>query len=227
MPRRQGVVAVAAERLADGLHDAAPVGVAAVERRLDERRVGDGAGDRLGLRPSSLAPVTVSLIVRVEPSPSATMERASASSAASERLAEPRQPLLPGPHARGAVAEAEDRVVGRLLAVHGDAVEGPVDGAVQQLRPGGLAHDRVAGDEAQHRRHVGADHAAALGGEPELDLALAAAADLEGAVLGVLVGGADGGGEVLGGLGVAAAGQRGRGGGDAGLDLRPSAGARR
>ena len=43
-PRPAGV----AERLAGGLDDAPPVGVAAEEGGLDERRIGDGARDALG-----------------------------------------------------------------------------------------------------------------------------------------------------------------------------------
>ena len=82
--------AVPAEGLADGLHDAAPVGVTAEEGRLDQRRVGRRRGRRAPPAVAS-APVTVRRTVCVAPSPSATMEMARASSAAVSASPEPGQ----------------------------------------------------------------------------------------------------------------------------------------
>ena len=123
-------------------------------------------------RPASLAPVTVSFIVRVEPSPSATIERASERSAASSARPSRASPSSPGftpeaPLQRPSTVSLVDSWPSTVIMLN-DSVDGPV----QQLRPGGLADLGVAGDEAEHRRHVGADHAAALGGEAEPDLAL-------------------------------------------------------
>ena len=61
------------------------------------------------------------------------------------------------------VAKAKQRVRGRGVAVDGDGVE-RVDDALAQQRLQRRRRDRRVGeDEGQHRRHVGRDHAGALG----------------------------------------------------------------
>ena len=67
------------------LGDPAPVGVAAVERGLDQRRVGDRPRDPLGLLAPTRASATSTRPTRVAPSPSATISSASWSRTASSR----------------------------------------------------------------------------------------------------------------------------------------------
>ena len=74
---------LAGERHPGRLRDPAPVRVAAVERRLDQRRVGDRARDPLGLASPAAAPRPRPAPTRVAPSPSATISSASCSSTAS------------------------------------------------------------------------------------------------------------------------------------------------
>uniref|UniRef100_A0A0N4ZZN3 PE-PGRS family protein n=1 Tax=Parastrongyloides trichosuri TaxID=131310 RepID=A0A0N4ZZN3_PARTI len=84
------------------------------------------------------------------------------------------QPAVADPadarRARGAGGEQQGRVIGRGVAVHGDAVEGGADVQVQQ----GLQHRRgdvgVGDDEGQHGGHVRRDHARALGDAGDLHL---------------------------------------------------------
>ena len=122
--------------LADGLHDAAPVGVAAEEGRLDERRVGHGPRDAPRPRRASLAPSTVRRIVRVAPSPSATMATARRSRAGVSASPEHRQARRArASHPTLRWQRPIDGVVGRLLPVDRDAVERAVDGAAAAGRP--------------------------------------------------------------------------------------------
>ena len=95
-------------------------GIAAEERRLDQRRVGDRAGDPLRLLARSAAPRASTRPTRVAPSPSATISSASCSSTASSR------PSGSGSPARAARLE-QDGVVGRHLPVDRDPLEGGVD----------------------------------------------------------------------------------------------------
>ena len=98
------------------LGDPAPVGVAAVERGLDERRVGDRPRDPLGLLVARGLARPRARPTRVAPSPSATISSASCSSTASS-----------SPSGSGAPGRAgrlqQHGVVGAHLAVDGDPLE--------------------------------------------------------------------------------------------------------
>ena len=144
-------------------------GVAAVQRGLDQRRVGDRARDALDAR--LVAAAHDDAADAPAPSPSRTMSsaswRSSASSASPKRSSSSvsgatATPLAPAGH--------EDRgVVRRELAVDADAVERALDADAEQQVGGLGASARVGLHEAQHRREARLDHARALGlgGEPD------------------------------------------------------------
>ncbi len=144
------------------LHDPPPVGVGAVQRRLHERRVGDGARDRLDARlmpaahdhaPDPLG----ALAVGDHHDRELAQERV-------ERLAEQQLVLALGRdlHPARARADQDRRVVGRELAVDRGAVERALDAHAEQ-QVGRLRPERGVGlHEAQHRREVRRDHPGAL-----------------------------------------------------------------
>ena len=67
-------------------------------------------------------------------------------------------------HAGCAGRDQHEGVVGRGVAVHRDAVERAVRGLRDQsLRAAAALTRGIGGDEAEHGRHVGMDHAGALG----------------------------------------------------------------
>ena len=143
----------AGQRHADGLHDAPPVGVAAVQRGLDQRRVGDRARGA-PRRSSPWPPRTTTRPMRLAPSPSRTMSSASWRSSASSAWPKRSSSSDSGStaHAAGARAHEDRRVVGRELAVDGDAVERALHAHAEQ-QVGGLGRQRGVGlHEAQHRR---------------------------------------------------------------------------
>ena len=155
--------------LADGHDHAAPIRVLAGDRRLHQRRVGDGKRDpargfrRLGAghphRDELRRPLSVlhHLMGEIEQQ-------------LGEGHAEVRQPrIVREPDARRAArrrragGEQQERVARRGVAVDGDGVEGRVGGGSEDLaqRPG---LDRGVGEEeGEHGRHVRRDHAGALG----------------------------------------------------------------
>ena len=167
---------LAGQRHAGRLGDPAPVGVAAEQRRLDQRRVGDRARDPLGLGGrgglGDLDPADPDGALAV-----GTISIASCSSTASSR-----------PSGSGCAGRAgrlqQHGVVGAHLAVDGDPLEGGVDGGAQ--RGVGVLDDGVGLDEAEHRREVRLDHPRPLrlGGEGH-------AAGPQGAALRPAVGGED------------------------------------
>ena len=112
---------------AGGADDPAPVGVAAVHAGLDQRRVGDGPGDLLGLSLVFGARPPTSRMILVAPSPSATIIRAMRRSMASRAAPRRRSPSAPGLHAGSAAAQEQHRVVGAHLAVDRHPVERAVD----------------------------------------------------------------------------------------------------
>ncbi len=167
----------AAQGTADGLRDASPVRVPAVQRGLDQRRVGHRAGGE-----------PAGVLVRAGDDDAAGALRPLAVADDQQReLAQDgveREPELRlvlrlrlDLHAALAAAHEDRGVVGRELAVDGDAVEGALHAHAEQQVGGGAGHLRVRLDEAQHGREVGLDHprALALGGEVD-----DAAAELDG-----------------------------------------------
>ena len=151
-------------------------GSAAEERRLDQRRIADRAGHGGGLaivpgaahgqtdRPGRAFAV-------------AHQGHRQRQHGGLERLLEDGQRRAGHGHARGAVGQAEDHVVGRLLAVDRDAVEGARHDPAQQVVERRLGDDRVGGHEAQRRRHARRDHAGALGGQADAHRPLAGRRD--------------------------------------------------
>src|SRR3954463_6057825 len=184
------------ERAADGLGDAAPVGVAAVEGRLDERRVRHGAGRPLDGRAvaaghDDAADPLGALAVADD------LERELAPGRG-EGLAEGELVRRLGldPHAARAAGHEQDRVVRRELAVDADAVERALDRHPEQ-EVGGLARERRVGlHEAEHRREARLDHAGALGLRAEPHGGAARQRDVDRRALLEGVGGHDRGGEV-------------------------------
>ena len=113
---------------ARGLQHPPPVGVAAVDGRLDQRAVGDpaGHGQRLLL---AAGPPTCTLTTLVPPSASASI--CPARSRQTARTASARSPGRPAP--RRPRGQQQHRVVGRLGPVHGDPVEGGRDARRQRV----------------------------------------------------------------------------------------------
>ena len=65
-------------------------------------------------------------------------------------------------HARLPAGDEDKRVVGRGIAINGNAVEGFVGGFLDQRIKQRLRHPGIRGNETEHRRHVWPDHAGAL-----------------------------------------------------------------
>ena len=165
--------------LADRHHDAAPVGVLARAGGLDQRRIGDRERDPLGR------------LARGRALDADLDELARALAVADDLMGEIEQQLveraLEGGEARiggvgdlgraalsrGAGREQQQRVGGRGVAVDGDAVERALHRLRQQRLQRRRGDRRVGEDERQHRRHVGRDHAGALGDAVDDDLGLA------------------------------------------------------
>ena len=162
--------AVPGQRRADGLHDPAPVRVAAVQRGLHERRVGDRA--RGASTPSACPPRTTTRAIRRGALAVGDHHDRELAQQRVERLAEAQLVLALGRDldAAGAGAHQDRGVVGRQLPVDRGAVEGALDAhAQQQLGASRRAALGVGLDEAQHRGEARRDHprALALGAEPD------------------------------------------------------------
>src|SRR5258708_4285015 len=161
----------AGERAADGLHDASPVRIPAVQRGLDEGRVGDRAGGCLDVVLVSAAhdhPRRAPGALAVDHHHHGQLAKQGV-----QRLAEAQLVLaLGGDRDRGGAGGHQDRrVVGRELAVHRSAVEGALHAYTEQ-QVGGLGRQRrVCLYEAQHRGELRRDHAGALALRAEPDSA--------------------------------------------------------
>ena len=92
--------------------------------------------------------------------------------------------------ARLAGREGEYGVAGRGIAIHGDAGKGPLVRGRKHLLQQRRFDRGVGEDIAQHRRHVGRDHARSLDDADQIDARLADQRAGAGA-LGIGVGGAD------------------------------------
>jgi hypothetical protein len=178
------------KRRADSLGDAAPVRVAAVQRGLDQGRVGHRPRGALDMR-------AVTAAHDDPPDPLGALavgddhQRERAQQGV-ERLAEAHLvvALRRDGHAARARALQDRRVVGRQLAVDADAVERALDRHPEQ-QVGGLRRERRVGlDEAQHRREGRLDHPRALGLRGQAHRA-ARQLDVERGALVVGVGGLD------------------------------------
>ena len=156
---------------ADGGEDAPPVRVAGEQRGLDQWRMGDGVGDPQAF----LARCALGDLHRHE------LGRPLA--VAHDRLGEFRAEL--GQRGRESLKRAvvigdggtryaggheHAAVVGRRVAVDGDAVEGDVHRLHESTLKQRLGHGSVGRDETQHGRHVRPDHARPLGDAGQRDL---------------------------------------------------------
>ena len=117
---------------------------------------------------ASRPPSTRTVMNLVAPSPSRTIACASCARHVGMRGREQRHRAARRHASMSAVRGLAGRdhhegIVGRRVAVDGDAVERRVGELARQLRcSSGGSIVRVGRDEAQHRRHVRADHAGAL-----------------------------------------------------------------
>lgn len=157
-------------RVADGAEDAAPVGVLAVQGRLDQGVPRDGRGDEPGVRVGG----------RVCDSDADELRRALAVAhdELRELLREVREDLLHGDAVvrggrgdgvagggggGGAVGEDGEGVVCAGAAVYADGVEGALDGVGEEGLEGGGGDGGVGAEDAEEGGHVGVDHAGAFG----------------------------------------------------------------
>ena len=145
--------------------DAAPVGIAAVDGGLHERRVGDRLAPPAAHRRSSRAPVTRdrdrawSRLRRRARCPAPARGDTCEQPVEQRRIAAPRRsstPLAPLASAKTqSLVEHSPSTVMALNVSRADVDER----AVQQRR----RHRGIGREEAEHRRHVRLDHARALG----------------------------------------------------------------
>ena len=152
--------------LADGHDHAAPVGVLAGDRGLDQRRVGDGQADPAGAFVADRAGHRRSSMNFCAPSPSRTTSWASwrqtscsaaakASAPGSSNEASGALPALPV--AKASTVSLVEVSLSTVMQLKVSLV-----GGGQQLLQERRLDRRVGEDVAEHRRHVGRDHAAAL-----------------------------------------------------------------
>ena len=154
----------AGQRAADGLHDPAPVGVAAVQRGFHERRVGDRPGDGLdGLGRARRARARARSAPA--PSPSATIITASCAQQRVERLAEAQLVLALGLRPRTPLAPEAIRIAVSLV----DSCPSTVTRSKERSTHTPSSRSAVSAlsaasvcDEAQHRREARRDHPGAL-----------------------------------------------------------------
>ena len=151
--------------VAGGSGHAAPVGVAAVDRGLEEAAADDGPGHGARvvviLGAADLAgdqgrgPFAVGGLLPGE-RPRHRLDGAA-------QRGRRRGPGLHRRRARRARSEQEDRVVGAGVAVDTELVPGPLDDGGEQPVQSVGRDPGVGQDHAQHRRHARMDHAHALG----------------------------------------------------------------
>src|SRR5690348_4842776 len=187
---------------AEGGDDAAPVGVAAGDGALPDVGVGDGAGGTAGVGVSggadhahghellgALAVARHLAAQRTGDVAQGGLEDIRAGAIFTQRLV-----------AGGAAGKEEGGVVGGHVAVHADHVEGVVHGALHDGLKEVRGDGGIGGEVAEHRRHVGVDHADALGRAAEAD-GLALNLEFDGDGLGAGVGGHDAAGEIVAAVG--------------------------
>ena len=169
-PDRQQVAVGRLAGLADRHDHAAPIGVLAGDRRLDQRRIGDRQRDALGrARRSwrrSRSPRPACGRPRRRARPAAPATSAPGSSASRER----REPRIlevgdaPAPRfAAAPVANSSSVSLVEVSLSTVTALKRLADACRKQRLQHGRGDRRVGCHERQHRRHVGRDHARALG----------------------------------------------------------------
>src|SRR5690348_14422118 len=187
---------------AEGGDDAAPVGVATGDGTLPDVGVGDGAGGAAGVGIGGgadhahghelLRALAVARHLAAEEARDVAqrgLEAIGAGATFAQRLV-----------AGTAAGEEEGRVVGGHVAVHADHVEGVVHGALHDGLELVGGDGGVGGEVAEHRRHVGVDHADTFGRAAEAH-GLALHLEFDGDGLGAGVGGHDAAGEVVTAIG--------------------------
>ncbi len=177
-----------------GGHDAAPVGVGAEDRRLDQGAVGDRHPDLSGLAVAA-QPVHVNrdqlrraLGVGGDGLCQFGAHVGDGPAIGGQVVALERVRL---PAAGLAVGEDEQRVVGAGVALDAHAVEGLGGGGLRQGGEVGGRDAGVAEDEGEHRRHVWTDHGRALGHAGQAHVRAGCVKGPQGQ-LGARVGGEDG-----------------------------------
>ena len=146
------------QRGAGGLGDPAPVGVAAEERRLDQRRVGDRAGDPLGLGGAGR-------LADLDPA-----DPGGALAVADDLDRQLHEDRLQQAAAAAACRRRRSPAAGRMSLVliwPSTVIRLKEASTARAQRGGGVGDDGVGLDEAEHRRHVRLDHPGPLrlGGE--------------------------------------------------------------
>ncbi len=170
-------VVLAGERHPRRLGDPAPVRVAAVEGGLDQRRVGDRAGDALGLARASRPRRPRSARRGSRPR---RRRRSRARAGAGRRRA------APAGSSRPLVPLACSITVSLVLICPSTVIRSNDDATARRSSPAGILDDGVGLHEAEHGREARLDHPRALrlGGERH-------AAELDAAALRPAVGGHD------------------------------------
>jgi hypothetical protein len=196
-------LAEASAGVADGVDDAAPVGVGAVEGAFDEEGLADGFGGAAGV------------ILSAGVADTDFDEFGDAFAIGDDHFGEFEHDLVKGAAEDAgflgagadeggiglAVAHDDDGIVGAGVAIDGDAIEGEIDGVADSAFDFIFGDAGVGGDEAEHGGHVGADHAGAFGDTADAEGAVAAR-DFDGEGLGAGVAGHDGLGGFIGSFGV-------------------------
>ena len=142
----------AGQRGADGLGDAAPVGVAAVQRRLDQRRVGDGAGGGVDRRLVAAVDDDAADPARRPRRRARSAARAGAAARRAPRRSAARRRTRARPSRRSPRWPSGSTVsLVESWPSTRDAVEGALDAHAEQ-QVGRLGRERGVGlHEAQHR----------------------------------------------------------------------------
>ena len=153
---------------------AAPVGVGAVQRAAHEDVLADRAHGRARLAVVGRAADDVVREARGALAVGDHLAR-DVDQRARQRPAEGGGVGAARRHAAGAAREHDERVVGRLGAVHGHEVERRIGGVAQQSGQHGRLDDRIGGRGHDRRRHVGPDHARALAHHADAHVAAARA----------------------------------------------------
>ncbi len=186
-------LAEASAGVADGVDDAAPVGVGAVEGAFDEEGLADGFGGAAGV------------VLSAGVADTDLDEFGDAFAIGDDHFGEFEHDLVEGAAEDAgflgagadegsvglAVAHDDDGVVGAGVAIDGDAIEGEIDGVADGAFDFIFGDAGVGGDEAEHGGHVGADHAGAFGDAADAERAVAAG-DFDGEGFGAGVAGHDG-----------------------------------